>query len=226
MGGYGFKAGIDLQRCFCSLPSSSPPVFQNNPWECCDGACVEYNPEGGVRCSDGPLYVDKATCDATLTGLDPGECYPGDPVPPCEDGGTPIEHVLAEDEVCVTFTKELNTSIQKGDKLYYSLPAVAQSGINHPIYPTRTKPVLLGVITDVVYWDIAAERSLVCVAKPLAGTIYDIDTCDEVYYFFSKDNEANLTSLVGYYAEVEIRNNSLTEAEMFSITTDFSESSR
>jgi len=61
----------------------------------------------------------------------------------------------------------------------------------------------------------------------LASTVDEINGCvSSVYYFFSKDNEVNLTSLIGYYAEVEIRNNSLTEAEMFSITTDFSESSR
>ena len=46
------------------------------------------------------------------------------------------------------------------------------------------------------------------------------------HYFFSKDNNANLTSLIGYYAEVELRNNSSVEGEMFRITTDFSESSR
>ena len=51
-------------------------------------------------------------------------------------------------------------------------------------------------------------------------------TCCDVFYFFSKDNEVNLTSLIGYYAEVEIRNNSLTEAEIFSITSDFESSSR
>ena len=66
----------------------------------------------------------------------------------------------------------------------------------------------------------ALEVSVITVGVPLSSTVYG------AYYFFSKNNSANLTSLVGYYAEVEIRNNSTTEAEIYRLTTDFSQSSR
>jgi len=235
--------GIKTSVCNCpTAPPASPynPTFFTGQWQCCEvldddansatfntviDKCVELGGDG-VDCGNSPKYIDEPTCKSSMVN---GKCNPGDKISLDPTSGcTQIPYFLnpVQNEVCVTFEVELNTSLQVGDKLYYSIPEQTQSGINHPISPTHTKPILLGIITNVVYWDAGANQSLVCVADPLAATVSDINECDNVYYFFSKDNEANLTSLIGYYAEVEIRNNSLTEAEMFSITTDFSESSR
>ena len=46
------------------------------------------------------------------------------------------------------------------------------------------------------------------------------------FIMFSKDNKANLSSLLGYYSLVRLRNNSKTEAELFGIGADFIESSK
>ena len=46
------------------------------------------------------------------------------------------------------------------------------------------------------------------------------------YIFFSKDNKANLSTILGYYAEVKLANNSTAESELFSIGCDFFESSK
>ena len=135
------------------------------------------------------------------------------------------------------FDNRLNDSVQVGDRIYYSLPTTGQAGVNHPSNPVLTKPVYLGIATYVMYWDEPTSEAWVCVAEPVASTIDNFEDCEEdgsptdggccdVYYFFSKDNEVNLTSLVGYYSQVQVRNNSLTEAEIFSITSDFAESSR
>ena len=43
---------------------------------------------------------------------------------------------------------------------------------------------------------------------------------------FSKDNKANMSSILGYYAEVEFKNNSKVEAELFSVGTEVFESSK
>ena len=139
-------------------------------------------------------------------------------------------------EICIVFSNPLNDSIQVGDRIYYALPSTGQAGVNHPSNPVLTKPVYLGVATYVMYWDEPTQESLICIEDPAVSTVSSLD-CDEgethgegmccdVYYFFSKDNEVNLTSLVGYYAQVQVRNNSLLEAEMFSITSDFASSSR
>jgi hypothetical protein len=41
-----------------------------------------------------------------------------------------------------------------------------------------------------------------------------------------KDNKANLSSLLGYYAEVKFKNTSTTDAELFSVGMDIFESSK
>ena len=43
---------------------------------------------------------------------------------------------------------------------------------------------------------------------------------------FTKDNKANMSSLLGYYAKIQMKNNSTSEAELFSIGADFFESSK
>ena len=53
----------------------------------------------------------------------------------------------------------------------------------------------------------------------------DVPTTSD-YFFFSKDNGINLTSITGYYAEVEFKNNSTEKAELFATSCDITESSK
>ena len=46
------------------------------------------------------------------------------------------------------------------------------------------------------------------------------------YIMFTKDNRANLSNVKGYYAEIEFRNNSREEAELFAVTMRVGESSK
>jgi hypothetical protein len=46
------------------------------------------------------------------------------------------------------------------------------------------------------------------------------------FILFSKDNKANLSSLVGYYAEVEFTNDSTSAAELFTVSAEMVESSK
>ena len=46
------------------------------------------------------------------------------------------------------------------------------------------------------------------------------------FILFSKDNKANLSSVLGYYADVKMVNNSTAEAELFSVGVDYFESSK
>ena len=43
---------------------------------------------------------------------------------------------------------------------------------------------------------------------------------------FGKDTSANISGLVGYYAEVYIKNNSTEKAEMFSVGSEVTPSSK
>ena len=43
---------------------------------------------------------------------------------------------------------------------------------------------------------------------------------------FSKDNAVNMSSILGYYAEVKMTNTSTSEAELFQVSADMFESSK
>ena len=43
---------------------------------------------------------------------------------------------------------------------------------------------------------------------------------------FSKDNKANMASLLGYYASAQFRNNSTDEADLFNVGVEVVESSK
>tara|TARA_R110000737_G_scaffold39921_5_gene60071 strand:+ start:4603 stop:5673 length:1071 start_codon:yes stop_codon:yes gene_type:complete len=64
---------------------------------------------------------------------------------------------------------------------------------------------------------------------PLQGSYSDTYTevCTQgSFIMFSKDNKVNMSDMLGYYASVELRNNSKTEAELFNVGTTFFESSK
>ena len=46
------------------------------------------------------------------------------------------------------------------------------------------------------------------------------------FIMFSKDNKANLSNLLGYYAEIQFVNNSSTKAELFSVGSEIFGSSK
>ena len=122
--------------------------------------------------------------------------------------------------ITVNFPNPLNVSVQIGDNLYYNVPVNNQGGTNHPSDATGTAPILMGVVTSITPWNGT-------VARVTVGTMLNpTPAVTPVYWFFSKDNNANLTSLIGYYAEVELRNNSSTASEIYQITADAFDSSR
>ena len=59
-------------------------------------------------------------------------------------------------------------------------------------------------------------------------TIIETTNCvgDGSYIMFSKDNKANMSSILGYYASVEYRNSSQVKSELFDVGVDFFESSK
>mgnify|MGYP003655328533 CR=1 FL=1 len=46
------------------------------------------------------------------------------------------------------------------------------------------------------------------------------------FIMFSKDNKVNLSSILGYYSLIKLRNNSTEKGEIFSVAADFVESSK
>jgi len=49
---------------------------------------------------------------------------------------------------------------------------------------------------------------------------------NSAFLFFQKDNKVNSTSLLGYFAKMQFKNNSTERAELFTVSCEISESSK
>ena len=125
--------------------------------------------------------------------------------------------------ITVDFTEPLNESVQIGDILYYVNPANENmagdhesSGTQTPI-PNSNAIVEVGAITSVNYNDFQVIADIEnSTALPDSNS----------FFFFGKDNRANMSSLLGYYAEVELTNNDTKKAELYSVGSEIFESSK
>ena len=144
----------------------------------------------------------------------------------------------------LTFANPLNTSLQIGDTAYYmntlpqtitdydytlnnasTNPAFTENQSGNPTQAySSTGFVEMGMVTDLptnmggtlttanqikVYIDALETR-------PIPGS----------FVLFSKDSSANMSSLMGYYAEAEFVNNSNIESEIFAVNSEIVESSK
>ena len=116
----------------------------------------------------------------------------------------------------ITFNNNLNESLQVGDIVYYSpLSTVAGSGFNTVTTGNITK---IGNVTDI---DKSAKQVSIMVDIDAVTTPSMGD-----YIMFEKDKRVNSSSLIGYYADVNFVNYSTEKVELFSIGSDFFESSQ
>ena len=113
--------------------------------------------------------------------------------------------------ITINFTGNINNdSLQVGDLAYFITPTPS-GGFEQ----STDTPTLIGSI------------------EAITGTTIDVDETigDGVpnsndFIMFAKDSGINLSGLGGYYAEVEIKNNSTEKAEMFSIASEVTPSSK
>ena len=97
-----------------------------------------------------------------------------------------------------------NSSLQVHDKAWKSVPDANGFG---------SEKVFIGEITEIGVDYIEINSSLT-----------SVDPDD--FIMFSKDNKVNKNSLVGYYAEIKFENNSNNKAELFSIGSEVTQSSK
>jgi len=102
-----------------------------------------------------------------------------------------------------------NTSMQIGDTLYY----ITTNNLSGNLY--GSDPILIGVITniDTTLGKIRVENEI---NTPSNGD----------FLMFQKEKSANNTSLIGYYAEVQLKNSSLEKAELFAVGSEVAPSSK
>jgi len=126
----------------------------------------------------------------------------------------------------ITFEQDMNSSLQIGDIVYYAPSTTFLSLPNSNIDATVTSNVIkLGVVTfilseppviHVTYDDDPNNTGFATVFPPPAGA----------YIMFEKDKQVNSSSLIGYYADVKLINNSKNKIELFSLGSEITESSK
>ena len=120
----------------------------------------------------------------------------------------------------IYFDNSINSSLQVGDIVYF---AVTSNSPGSNIVKSSTADIKkLGIVKDIVhqignsYVEVDYDE-LVFTGLPVpAGA----------YIMFEKDKKVNSASLIGYYAEIKLVNNSNEKATLFSLGSEISESSK
>ena len=107
---------------------------------------------------------------------------------------------MAKRTLTITFNNPLNVSVQVGDIVYY-----LNSGT----------VVELGKLLTI------SGKTITCEIDQNQA-----NPSNNSFILFSKDNRKNLTSITGYYAEVEMKNDSQEYAEIFTVGSEIFESSK
>ena len=109
------------------------------------------------------------------------------------------------EQITLTFQHPIQVSVQPGDIAYYT---------NDPMGEDIVK---IGKIVSV------DSNPDVITCEIEDNTVRPLDTS---FILFTKDNKANISGILGYYAEVEMRNDSRVKAELFSVGSEIFESSK
>ena len=109
------------------------------------------------------------------------------------------------DQITLTFNHPIQVSVQVGDCLYYTNDVMG------------TDDVKIGNIVSINY----GTYAIVCEIAPET-----IRPTNDSFILFTKDSKVNTSGILGYFAEVELRNDSLKTAELFSVGSEIFESSK
>ena len=122
------------------------------------------------------------------------------------------------------FNTSLNSSLQIGDLVYYTSPSqLPTSSIYQAVTSGVTK---FGVVSDIRDIDLLTGLPI---DQPEVDVVHDTNIPAPLasdYIMFEKDKQVNSSSLIGYYAKVDLENTSDTKIEMFSLGSEVTESSK
>tara|TARA_R100000329_G_scaffold28664_1_gene26458 strand:- start:1214 stop:1585 length:372 start_codon:yes stop_codon:yes gene_type:complete len=120
--------------------------------------------------------------------------------------------------ITITFGVPLNVSCQVGDTAYF-VETSSDGGFNI----NNNQVTEIGQIRQITPFN-GTQSSIVCHNNDtLPGSF---SNSPAKFILFSKDNKANMSSVLGYHATVKFTNNSMSEAELFSVGLEAVESSK
>ena len=113
--------------------------------------------------------------------------------------------------ITINFTGNVNNdSLQIGDLAYYVTPSPL-GGFEQ----STSEPTLIGPIEAITDTSIDVDETI---GNGIPGP--------DDFIMFAKDSSVNLSGLVGYFAEVTIKNNSTEKAEMYCVASEITPSSK
>jgi len=115
-----------------------------------------------------------------------------------------------------TFNKKINISAQVGDNVYSVDPSSSGGFEAADLSACQFVGVVTSIQNTSVIKRINVFQDLASNYTPSAGN----------FMMFSKNKQVNTSGISGYYAEVEFKNDSKTHAELFSVGSQVSLSSK
>jgi hypothetical protein len=97
-------------------------------------------------------------------------------------------------QITLNINFDKNTSLQVGDIIYYETAGSIKT---------------IGPVTTI------NTSSIVCEETGDTSSL-----ANNSFIFFGKDNEINTSGIIGYYAEVQMKNESTSEAEIFAVNSE------
>jgi len=119
-------------------------------------------------------------------------------------------------------TSTLNTSLQVGDNIYYTLAGDIK--LNGGFATTAT-PSFLGTVVSTDILGNGLTRVTVLDSVTPGGGVSPVEG-GGAYFSFSKSGKVNQNELIGYWASVEFVNNSRVPAKLFAVGTEVHENSK
>ena len=135
--------------------------------------------------------------------------------------------------ITLNFDYQVNASLQIGDDVYHSMPQSAGGfevvNVDNGDIITHIgkvldipNPFIITVVSKHVCTGVGVPVGCAAIGDPIPGIMPPPDS----YISFSKDRRVNNNDLLGYYAAVNFKNNSTSEAKLFSIGSEVSENSK
>lgn len=121
----------------------------------------------------------------------------------------------------IQIPRDQYASLQVGDEVYSASNLVSNSGFQQMSTGLRLGDI--ASINNTTSLDDGTETTtLVINAFNTGGPSPSIND----FVFFVKDSKVNMTSLLGYFAKMQFKNNDTDRAELFTVATEISESSK
>ena len=133
-------------------------------------------------------------------------------------------------DIQLDFPHDINVSVQLGDLVYWvetnpvGTPRNWASTTTPHDTALREEVILIGPVVQLIPWNGVIASIIADYDNAIAALHGPPNEGD--FIMFSKDNKVNLSSLLGYYSLLKLRNNSKEKSEMFSVAANFIESSK